>query len=169
MSLEGVSKLDSDLDEILSNQSNIGKSEEEVAAQIQNAETYSWLAYLISSGGGGVIDELCALTKMGVITVNSSGIPTLVEGWHNHVDVVVLSDMDNWGESEDPDGLYRVNEDLRTQLQEHWVKSEDGWALTDEPNEILFDIEELEDWRRSFEGKVETRENRAEGIGRFGL
>ena len=169
MSPESVSKLDNNLDEILSSQSNVGKSEGEVAAQIQYAETYSWLAYLINSCGGGVVDELLALIKMGVVVINSSGIPTLVEDWQIHVDVAVLSDMDNWSDSKDPDGLYRVNEELRTQLQEHWVKSDDGWALADEPEEILFDIEELEDWRHSFEGKVETRENHAEGIGRFGL
>lgn len=170
LSPDRVSELDNNLHEILAVQSNVAKSEEEVSVQIHQAETYSWLAYLTSSYGSGIVDELSAFVKMGVLAVNSSGIPSLVEDWQNQVDIVVLSDMDGaWNKSEDPDGLYCVNEKLRAELADHWVKSDHGWALVEEPDEIIFDFEELEEWRRSFEGKVETQANHAEGIGRFGL
>ena len=150
------------------------------------AEKSAWLAHLCQSSG--IVDELVALIKMGILSLDGSssgasthGVPMLTTDWKSQVDVTILNEMDAlWGPTADPDGLYCVNNTLRSELEEYWIKVDagesgngngggGGWALAEEPDVLCFDFDELHEWRSAFEGKVEIHANHEEGIGRFGL
>jgi hypothetical protein len=125
--------------------------------------------YLLSPTSSGLYDELLALLRMNVLKVRN-GIPVLAEDWYENVDIIVLDDMsDYWSSEADPDGKYCVHEEIRDTLEEKWIKYSYGWALADYPKELIFDYSVLDEWRETFEGRLEEQGNRSEGIGRFGL
>jgi len=125
--------------------------------------------HLLSPVRSGLYDELIALLKMGVLKV-SSGIPVLADDWWSKVDIVVLDDMKTfWSTSVDPDSKHCVHEEFRDTLEEQWKISDYGWALVENPNELIFDFTVLDEWRETFEGRLEEKANNLEGIGRFGL
>jgi hypothetical protein len=74
-----------------------------------------------------------------------------------------------WGTDADADGRHCVHFELRDALEEQWVKTDFGWVIAEDPDDIIFDLEVLQEWRQAFEGKVEEKANMLEGIGRFGL
>ena len=125
--------------------------------------------HFLSPASSGLYDELIALLKMGVLKV-SSGIPVLTDDWWSKVDIIVLDDMKtSWSTSVDPDSRYCVNEELRDTLEEQWKKSDYGWAMVDNPRDLIFDFTVLDEWRETFENRLVEKANLSEGIGRFGL
>jgi hypothetical protein len=148
---------------------------EECRAQVpvskEQAESYVCLAHLLSPYRTGVYDEVLALVTMGILSIAPSGIPTLARDWFSRVDILMLDEMHSaWGPKVDPDGLYCVQHKLRRGLEKNWVRTERGWAMADDdPDDLCFDFEELDEWRENFQGTIEAKENHSEGIGRFGL
>lgn len=39
----------------------------------------------------------------------------------------------------------------------------------EDPDDVIFNLEVLDEWRGAFHGQMEGRANASEGIGRFGL
>jgi hypothetical protein len=135
-----------------------------------NVDQYCLAAHLLSPGNSGLYDEFRAFMKMGVLEIHPSGIPVFSSDWFSKVDVILLDDMDAaWGTDADPDERYCVNWELRDTLEEQWVKSDYGWAMAEDPRDVVFDFGVLDEWRRTFEGRMEEKANISEGIGRFGL
>ena len=125
--------------------------------------------HLLSPSGTGLYDEILALLKMEILKVRD-GIPILTPDWYTKVDIIILDDLGNaWSSEADPDGKFGINDELRDTLEEQWIKYDYGWALADDPKEIVFEYSVLDEWRETFEGRLEEKKNLVEGIGRFGL
>ncbi|KAL3915106.1 MAG: hypothetical protein SGILL_005801 [Bacillariaceae sp.] len=125
--------------------------------------------HYLSPGGTGIYEEILALLKMEVVKVRS-GIPVLTSDWFEKVDIMVLDDFGTcWSSDLDPEGKYCISEELRDTLEDKWVKYDYGWALADYPKELVFEYGVMDEWKESFEDRLEENENRSEGIGRFGL
>ena len=138
--------------------------------QNETLDEFCMLIHLLSPARSGLYDELVALLKMGVFKVSPSGIPVLTDDWWAKIDIVVLDDMHtSWSTKVDPDSRHCVNEELRDTLEEKWVWKRTGWSLAENPTELVFDFAILDEWRETFEGRIEEKENMLEGIGRFGL
>jgi hypothetical protein len=141
-----------------------------VVVSKQQASDYASVVHLMSPSRTGVFDEMTTFTKMGILEISPSGVPRLSEDWFSKVDIILLEDMDSaWGSQMDPDGKYCVHQALRQGLDKNWKRHSYGWALTADPDDLIFDFDELDEWRNTFEGKVEEKGNISEGIGRFGL
>ena len=141
-----------------------------VVVSKQQATDYASVVHLMSSNRTGVLDEVKGFIKMGILEISPSGVPRLSEDWFSKVDIILLEDMDSaWRSQIDPDGKYCVHKVLRQGLEKHWERHSYGWALTADPDDLIFDFDELDEWRKTFEGKVEEKANISEGIGRFGL
>lgn len=135
----------------------------------ETVEQLCLAAHLLSPASSGIYDELMALVQMGVLDIQL-GIPRLATEWASKVDVVILEDMDEgWGTENDPNGQYCINVELKDTLEEEWTKSADGWSLIEDPDDLIFDLQVLEEWRQAFGGQQEERAKISEGIGRFGL
>jgi hypothetical protein len=151
-------------DSILSNSCSSFDLSNEVVDQ------FALVIHLLSPSRSGLYDELIALLKIGILKISSSGIPVLTEGWWAKIDIVILDEMSSsWSTKADPDSRYCVNEELRDTLEERWVKSDHGWSLLENPKDLIFDFGVLDEWRETFEGRLEEKANLSEGIGRFGL
>ena len=136
----------------------------------ENVEQFCVTTHFLSPSHSGVYDELLAFIKTGIFEISSNGIPILAPDWFSKVDIILLDDLDaSWGTASDPDGRYCVNDELRDTLEEQWIKSDYGWAMSDDPKDLVFDFEVLDEWRQTFEGRVEEQANYSEGIGRFGF
>lgn len=141
-----------------------------VVVSKQQASDYASVVHLMSPTRTGVFDEVMTFMKMGVLEISPSGVPRLSEDWFSKVDIILLEDMESaWGSQMDPDGKYFVHKALRQGLEKHWERHSYGWVLTADPDDLIFDFDELDEWRMTFEGKVEEKANISEGIGRFGL
>jgi hypothetical protein len=141
-----------------------------VVVSKQQASDYASVVHLMSPTRTGVLDEVMIFTKMGILEISPSGVPRLSEDWFSKVDIILLEDMDSaCGSQTDPDGKYCVHKALQQGLEKHWERHSYGWALTADPDDLIFDFDELDEWRKTFEGKVEEEANISEGIGRFGL
>jgi hypothetical protein len=128
------------------------------------------LATLASPESSGVVDELLALIRMGVLRVDERGIPSLADAWWEHVDLLVLEDMNNlWSVKADSQGKFGIIDEIRLPLKEKWRRTRDGWVMTDEPNQIVFDFDEFDLWREAFEEKQQEEQDDDEGIGKFGI
>jgi hypothetical protein len=128
------------------------------------------MAHLLTPANSGLLDELKTFVNMGILEIHSSGIPVLAQDWASTVDIVLLDDIStSWGADADPDGRYCINHQLRDTLEEQWVRSDYGWAMSDDPDDLVFDFEVIDEWRQTFEGSMEERAKIYEGIGRFGL
>jgi hypothetical protein len=126
--------------------------------------------HLLSPARSGLYDEMIALLKMGIFKISPSGIPVLTKDWWTKIDIVVLDEMNSsWSTKTDPDSRHCVSEELRDMLEEKWVKSDYGWSLLENRKELIFDFAILDEWRETFEGRLEEKANLSEGIGRFGL
>jgi hypothetical protein len=133
-------------------------------------ENICLMAHLLSPANSGLLDELKTFVNIGILEINSSGITVLAQDWASTVDIVLLDDMiTSWGADADPHGRYCINHELRDTLEEQWVKSDYGWAMADDPDDLVFDFELIDEWRQTFEGRMEERAKIYEGIGRFGL
>jgi hypothetical protein len=103
-----------------------------------------------------------------VIDISPSGIPALAEDWVTKVDYVVLQDMeDHW--KNDAMNRYCIWPAMKDMLQSEWIYEDDNWALSSDPDDVIYNVPELEEWRQFFQGQIEAQTNLSEGIGRFGL
>jgi hypothetical protein len=128
------------------------------------------VATLASPESSGVVDELLALIRMGVLQVNERGIPHLADAWWERVDLLILEDMNNlWNVKSDPQGKFGIVDEIRLPLKDKWRRTRDGWVMDDEPNEIVFDFDEFDLWREAFEEKQQEDQDDDEGIGKFGI
>mmetsp|Transcript_25162 Transcript_25162/g.62039 ORF Transcript_25162/g.62039 Transcript_25162/m.62039 type:complete len:1007 (+) Transcript_25162:894-3914(+) len=137
----------------------------------ENADYFLMAAHLLYPSTSGLYDELVALLEMEVLKLDPSGIPGVASmDWYTNVDVVILEDLDRcFGSDADPEGRFCINDELRDTLEEKWVMSEYGWAMTDDPNDLVFDYDVIDAWREAFQGEMEEQANLAEGVGRYGL
>jgi hypothetical protein len=127
------------------------------------------LAYVLSPNRCGVYDELLSLIRTKVMHVDDRGIPVLTQDWWSHLDILILDDMwSKWGIRSDPKGTYGIADKIRKGLNRKWLRSDWGWALTPNKDDIIFEFEEFDEWRVAFEGKQQTRSEGVDGIGRFG-
>ena len=125
------------------------------------------------------IDGLRAIAVVPVVLFHA-GLPGFAGGYAG-VDVffvisgflitsLILEDMERcWGSDPDPEGRFCINHELRDTLEEKWVKSQYGWAMSDDPNDLVFDYDVIDAWREAFQGEMEEQANLAEGVGRYGL
>ena len=128
------------------------------------------LSHLLSPERTGVLDELLALHRFGVLTLKKGGVPKAAKAWYSSIDLMLLNEMyECWSPQADPSGKFMVSNKLRRKLHDKWMPSEQGWSLKDEPTEIIFEYDEWEEWRNSFESKQEEKTNTEHGIGGFGL
>ena len=125
-------------------------------------------AYLLSPVSTGVYDELLALLKTGVVEISATGVPLLTEDWVTKVDYVVLQDMEDYWKNDDVN-RYCIFPAMKEMLQNEWVYEDDAWALSSDPDDIIYNVPELDEWRQFFQGQMEAQANLSEGIGRFGL
>jgi hypothetical protein len=136
----------------------------------ESANYFLMAAHLLYPSTSGLYDELVALLKIDVLKLDPSGIPCLAMDWYTNVDVVILEDLDRcFGSDADPEGRFCINDELRDTLEEKWVKSEYGWATTDDPSDLVFDYDVIDAWREAFQGEIEEQANLVEGVGRYGL
>jgi hypothetical protein len=127
------------------------------------------LAYLVSVERTGVLDELLALQRTGILNVKG-GVPRPSKDWYIRVGPDLLNEMEEtWKPEADKGGKYCVFHKLRSKLDETWVVSDQGWALREDPDEVIYDFDEWAEWRLTFEEKREAHEEDVNGIGRFGL
>jgi hypothetical protein len=134
----------------------------------ETVEQMCLAAYLLSPASTGLYDELLALVKTGVLEISASGIPILAEDWAAKVDYVVLQDMeDHW--KNDTMNRYCLCPTMKEMLQGEWIFEDDSWALSSDPEDVIYHVSELEEWRHFFRGQLEAQTNLSEGIGRFGL
>jgi hypothetical protein len=126
------------------------------------------LAHVISSGRTGICDELLALLRAGAIHIDDGGVFVPAKDWWSKVDFLLLEDMDeNWSNAADVDGKYGISSYMRKILSKKWCRTEYGWALTSESDDIVFDFAEFDEWRAAFEEKQSARLDGAVGVGKF--
>lgn len=146
------------------------KSDTQAGLSVENLAPLKLIAALASPDRTGVVDELLALIRMGVLVVDERGIPGLADDWWEHVDLLILEDMNNlWCSKLDPLGKFGVIDDIRVPLGEKWRRTRNGWVMNDDPNDIVFDFDEFDDWREAFEEKQQELQDDDEGIGKFGI
>jgi hypothetical protein len=140
-------------------------------SQIEDETSYydavKALAVSLSPNQSGVCDELLALLHTGVLTVDKiRGIPVLSSKWYSFVDVLLLNDMQiNWNRTSDPVGKYGIIDEI-TNLSQFWQLAENGWILKNE-NELVYDFNDMEEWRAAFEAKHCAKIEGIDGIGKF--
>ena len=127
------------------------------------------LAHMLSPECTGVYDELFSLVRLGIVNLKR-GIPRLARDWYGRVDLLLLSEGAGcWAPGVDKAGKYMVCDKIRQKLFSKWMAAESGWALKTDPEDIIFDFDEWEEWRESFEAKQEAQSDTVHGIGRFGI
>ena len=127
------------------------------------------LAHTLSPNRSGIYDELMALIRTKVVVLQTNGIPCLAKDWWSSVDVLLLDDMWNhWGVHVDEKSNHGVHAKIRKVLQRKWKRDDNGWALSPYFNDIVFDLDEFDEWRVAFEAKQQTTSEGIHGIGRFG-
>ena len=118
------------------------------------------------SGGTGLMDEIRALMKSGVLTLTEKGYLRLARHWYLNVDVLLLDEfVDTWGF----DRRFLMDSKIVETLKKQWILTELGWASTAEPEDPIYDLAEFEEWKQAFEQKHETKSNEVSGINRFGI
>ena len=135
----------------------------------EQTEATVLVSVLLDQARSGLVDELLALQRSGVVRIDSYGVFRLSSTWFTNVDVLLLEEMIAcWSKEMDPRGKYGVHETLRT-LSTKWIRYEEGWALTSSPNDIIYEPDEFAVWRAAFETKHEEKVDDLHGVGRFGL
>lgn len=140
------------------------------ARTVERVKSKMILSNLLSTDRTGVLDELLALQRFGVLTLKKGGVPKPAKDWYSSVDLMLLNEMyECWSPQADPMGKFMVSSKMRRKLHDKWIPSEQGWALKEDPGEIIFEYDEWDEWRNSFEEKQEEKTNTEHGIGGFGL
>ena len=127
------------------------------------------LAHSLSPNQSGIYDELMALIRTKVIVLQPNGIPNLANDWWSYVDILLLNDMLNhWGVQADEKNNHKVHSKVRNMLHRKWKPNEVGWALYPYLNDVVFELDEFDEWRVAYEAKQQTMSEGIHGIGRFG-
>ena len=128
------------------------------------------MSHFLSPKRTGVYDEIMALTKMGVLGRTQNGCVVLTEDWISHVDPLLLDDMEqHWGKRIDPMNKHCVSNSIRDELHNTWVRVDGGWALSADPEDVIFRDDEWEEWQRHFKDRFVSHINEAEGVEKFGI
>eukprot|EP00977_Amphora_coffeiformis_P021943 scaffold10087_cov166-Amphora_coffeaeformis.AAC.4 len=132
-------------------------------------EAVTLLSVMLDPSVSGIVDEILALRHSSVVRTDSSGIPRLSGSWYKHVDLLVLEEMAAcWSFEMDPVGKYGVHDSIRN-LATKWIRHEEGWALTSDPEDIIYDSDEFALWREAFETKHEEQVEQLQGVGKYGV
>lgn len=134
----------------------------------QKLEAMKCLAHAASPKQTGVLDELLALVRTEILSVDDRGIPTLTKDWWSKVDFLLLSESDeSFGMPVDPSGKFGVAEKIRSKLDLEWTKTARGFAFASDPNDTIYDEGEFATWRMAYEEKQQSRSEGAAGVHRF--
>jgi len=132
-------------------------------------EAVTLLSVVLDPSSSGIIDEILALRQSSVVRTDTFGIPRLSGSWHKYVDLLVLEEMAiSWSFEMDPVGKYGVHDSVRN-LATKWIRHEEGWALTSDPEDIIYDLEEFTLWREAFGTKHEEQVEQLQGVGKYGI
>jgi hypothetical protein len=135
----------------------------------EQMEAMTILSFLTDPCRTGIVDELLSLQHSGVVRIDKFGVPRLSSTWFKNVDVLVLEEMMAcWSVEADPLGRYGMHSTIRT-LSTKWIPHDEGWALTSEPDDVVYEAAEFAAWREAFETKHEEKTDNVHGIGRFGI
>lgn len=135
----------------------------------QQVEAVSILAFLADPSKTGVVDEVLALHQSDVIRIDAFGVPRLSTFWFKNVDVLVLEEMMAcWNADADPLGRYGIHDTVRS-LGKKWIRNDEGWALSSNPDDIIYESDEFAAWRNAFETRLEDKVDAELGVGRFGI
>jgi predicted hydrolase (HD superfamily) len=74
----------------------------------------------------------------------------------------------HWGVQTDEKNNHRLHSKIRKVLHRKWKRDEVGWALHPHLNDIVYELDEFEEWRVAYEAKQQTTSDGVHGIGRFG-
>ncbi len=134
-------------------------------------DTLNAAAFVVLPSATGIIDELYALLRSSILTLNAAGIPYLAPQWFTNVDVLLLDDMDSyWGIGADPTGKFGMSQHVRATLHREWEKADEGWILVmEDPYDVVYEFAVFDEWRDAFEDKEKTKADSIEGVGRFGI
>lgn len=128
------------------------------------------MSHLLSAQGTGVYDEIMALVKMGILRRTSSGCVALDDDWSEHVDPLLLDDMErHWSKRADPSNKHCINESVRDELELLWTHGDRGWAFSSDPDDLIFADDEWDEWKGHFQGRRDSQLNEVEGIEKFGI
>jgi len=128
------------------------------------------VGHLVSPLRTGLLDELLALKKVGILQTSDEGAAVLADDWFTRVDPLVLDDMENHNWDNDISfDKFMVHPRVRRELRNYWMRIDGAWALNEDLGEVIFVDEEWNEWRRTFEEKRETKSSEADGIGKFGI
>jgi hypothetical protein len=146
---------------------SLGEANVDTSSNQPYVEAMKVVAFALSPDRCGIYDELLALIRTNVLTLDDHrGIPMLAKNWWSNVDVLLLDDMwHSWGTRIDVKGNYGITANIRKLLHRKWIRSDSvGWSLVSQPDDIIFEFEEFDDWRVAFESRLDG----VDGIGRFG-
>lgn len=134
----------------------------------QKLEAMKFLAHAASPMRTGVFDELLALVRTEILSIDSRGIPTLTKDWWSKADLLLLDEMhERFGVSVDPNGKCGVAEKIRKRLDRKWARMNEGWAFASDHRDIIYDFEEFDQWRVAWEEKQRSRSEGAAGVHKF--
>jgi len=126
------------------------------------------LAHASSPKRSGVSDELLALIRTEIFSLDNRGIPTLTKDWWSKVDLLLLDEMyERFGIQADAAGKHGVAEKIRKRMERKWARTQLGFAFASDPKDIIYDYEEFDKWRMAFEEKQQSRSEGAAGVHRF--
>jgi len=144
------------------------ESLESADSSLQKLEAMKCLAHAASPKQTGVFDELLALMRTEILSIDSRGIPTLTNDWWSKVNVLLLDETrERFGVSADPSGKFGVAEKIRSKLDLEWTKTARGFAFASDPKDTIYDDEEFATWRMAYEAKQQSRSEGAAGVHRF--
>lgn len=137
---------------------------------VEEANDLLLMSHLLSPKRTGVYDEILALVTMGVLQRTRSGCVVLADDWQDHVDPLILIDMDlHWSKRQDPMNKHCMSKSVRAKLQRTWTRVEGGWAMSSDPDDVIFRDDEWDEWRTHFQDRFNSQINEAEGIEKFGI
>ena len=137
-------------------------------ASVQKLEAMKLLAFAASPLRTGILDEVLAFVRTEIMSIDDRGIPVLTEDWWSKVDFLLLDDMQRrFGVSADPNGKYGVAEKIRKILDQEWTTTPKGFAFGSDPDDVVYDFQEFDQWRIVFEQKQQAQSEGAMGVHRF--
>lgn len=141
---------------------------EESDMSFQKLQAMNFLTFAASPNQTGVVDELIALVRSEILVLDNRGIPSLAKAWSTKVDLLLLDEMcERTGVRADPKGKFAVAEKIRKKLDRKWTRTPEGWAIKDDPQNIIFGHVEFDEWRLAFEDKQQTMLECNAGVNRF--
>lgn len=75
----------------------------------------------------------------------------------------------DWGVKADPDGKFGISDGIRSTIAREWQRTSRGWALAEDPRDVIYSFEEFDEWRDAFENRENEMVNAVEGVGQFGF